>query len=149
MAQVEEPRLIPGNVAVDDRGEVAFVNDFDFAGVKRFYTIRNHRAGFVRAWHGHRKEAKYLHVTDGAAVIGLVRIDDWERPSKDLKVERYVLSAHRPAVLYAPAGYANGWMSLSPDTRIVVYSTVSLDESLADDQRFDARFWDIWQIPER
>ena len=31
-----------GDVAVDDRGEVGFVNDFDFAGVKRFYAVRNH-----------------------------------------------------------------------------------------------------------
>ena len=32
-----------GDLAVDDRGEVGFVNDFDFAGVKRFYTVRNHQ----------------------------------------------------------------------------------------------------------
>ena len=43
-----------GGVAVDDRGEVGFVNDFTFSGVKRFYTVANHSDGFVRAWHGHR-----------------------------------------------------------------------------------------------
>ena len=40
---MDEPKLIAGNIGIDDRGEVGFVNDFDFAGVKRFYTVRNHR----------------------------------------------------------------------------------------------------------
>ena len=53
------PVLFSGDVAVDDRGEVSFVNDFDFEGVKRFYTVKNHRRGFVRAWHAHRREAKH------------------------------------------------------------------------------------------
>ena len=52
-----EVRLLEGGLAVDDRGTVSFVNGFDFRGVKRFYTVTNHRAGFVRAWHAHRHEA--------------------------------------------------------------------------------------------
>ena len=51
----EEPQLIAGGLAVDDRGAVGFVNEFDFAGVQRFYTVKNHRAGMVRAWHAHRR----------------------------------------------------------------------------------------------
>ncbi len=43
------PKILKGGVAVDDRGDVGFVNEFDFAGVKRFYTVANHRSGFVRA----------------------------------------------------------------------------------------------------
>ena len=66
---MNEPRLISGNIGIDDRGEVGFVNDFDFAEVKRFYTVANHRQGFIRAWHGHKKEAKYVTVVQGAALI--------------------------------------------------------------------------------
>jgi dTDP-4-dehydrorhamnose 3,5-epimerase-like enzyme len=145
----QEPKLLVGDLAVDDRGEVGFVNDFDFAGVKRFYTVRNHRQGFVRAWHGHKKEAKYVTVTAGAAVVAAVKVDDWERPSKDLKVARYVLSAARPRVLYIPAGYANGFMSLSDDARLMFFSTSALADSLGDDIRFDARYWDVWSVEER
>ena len=145
----QEPKLIVGDLAVDDRGEVGFVNDFDFEGVRRFYTVRNHRQGFVRAWHAHRKEAKYVTITAGAAVVAAVRVDDWERPSKDLTVARYVLSAARPRVLYIPAGYANGFMSLTDDARLMFFSTSTLADSLGDDIRFDARHWDVWSVEER
>ena len=48
-------RLIAGASHVDGRGAVSFVNDFDFARVKRFYMVENHMPGFVRAWNSIRK----------------------------------------------------------------------------------------------
>lgn len=144
-----EPVLLSGGLAVDDRGEVGFVNAFDFSGVRRFYTVRNHRSGFVRAWHAHRNEAKYVTAVSGAALVGAVRIDDWERPGKALPVTRHVLAAAQPKVLFIPAGYANGFMSLTDDTRLMFFSTRTLDESKNDDFRYDARHWDIWTVEER
>jgi dTDP-4-dehydrorhamnose 3,5-epimerase len=146
---MEQPQLMVGDCAVDDRGEVAFINDFDFRGVKRFYMVSNHRAGFVRAWHGHRKEGKYVLAVSGAAVVAAVAIDDWESPSLDLKVHRHVLSAAKPRVLFIPPGYANGFMSLTADTKLMFFSTLTLDESKGDDIRFDARRWDVWTVDER
>jgi dTDP-4-dehydrorhamnose 3,5-epimerase-like enzyme len=144
-----KPLLIAGGLAPDDRGELGFVNDFHFTGVKRFYTVANHRQGFIRAWHGHKREAKYVTAVAGAAVVGAVRIDNWDEPSRNLPVDRFVLSAHKPAVLYIPAGFANGFMSLTADLKLMFFSTSSLDESMGDDFRFDARYWDIWQVVER
>jgi len=138
-----------GGLAVDDRGELGFVNDFNFEGVKRFYTVANHRQGFVRAWHGHKREAKYVTAVSGAAVIGAVRVDNWDQPSRDVPVDRFVLSAHKPSVLYIPAGYANGFMSLTADLKLMFFSTTTLEQSQGDDFRFDARHWDIWQVVER
>ena len=69
---MSDPKVINGGVAVDDRGSVTFVNDFDFSGVKRFYQVQNHRRGFIRAWHGHKKEAKYVYVPRGTALIGTI-----------------------------------------------------------------------------
>jgi dTDP-4-dehydrorhamnose 3,5-epimerase-like enzyme len=148
---METPCLIKGGLAVDDRGEVGFVNDFDFAaaGVRRCYTVANHRQGFVRAWHAHRHEAKYVMATSGASLVGAVRIDDWTNPSRELEVARFVLAAATPAVLYIPAGFANGFMSLSADARLVFFSTRTLAESQGDDVRYDARRWDIWNVVER
>jgi dTDP-4-dehydrorhamnose 3,5-epimerase len=145
----EVPRLIDGGLAVDDRGSVAFVNAFDFAGVKRYYLVTNHRAGFVRAWHAHRHEAKYVTLVRGAAVVAAVAIDDWDRPNPDAAVHRFVLSAQRPSVLYIPRGYANGFMSLTEDATLMFFSTSSLDESRGDDVRYDARYWDPWGVVER
>lgn len=143
------PRLIEGSLAVDDRGKVGFVNDFDFAGVKRFYTVTNHKPGFVRAWHAHHHEAKYVTVLRGVAIIGAVKIDDWESPSRESKVHRFVLSSHKPCVVYVPAGYANGFMSLTEDAVLVFFSTATLEETRGDDVRYDARYWDIWEVIER
>jgi dTDP-4-dehydrorhamnose 3,5-epimerase len=142
-------KLIKGGLAVDDRGAVGFVNDFDFTGVKRFYTVDNHKAGFIRAWHGHRHEAKYATVIAGSVLVCCVRIDDWDNPSADLPVQRFVLSERTPAVLHIPAGFANGFMSLTEGAKIVFFSTSTLQESLGDDIRFPARTWDPWTIEER
>ena len=144
-----ETKEIKGAVHVDDRGEVGFVNDFDFDGVKRFYTIRNHRVGFVRAWHAHKREAKYVTLLGGSALVGVVKIDDWEKPSKDAVVSKFVLSARKPSVLAIPPGHANGMMTLSKGAIITVFSTSTLDESLNDDIRYDSRYWDIWNVEER
>jgi dTDP-4-dehydrorhamnose 3,5-epimerase-like enzyme len=145
----EKPHIFNGGLAVDDRGETAFVNEFNFEGVKRFYIISNHKAGFVRAWHAHKHEAKYVTAVSGEAIVGAVKIDDWEKPSKDLSVERYVISSKKPQVLYIPPGYANGFMSLTSDLKLIFFSTSTLQESAGDDIRYDARYWDIWDVIER
>jgi dTDP-4-dehydrorhamnose 3,5-epimerase-like enzyme len=145
----EEPRLIEGALSVDDRGEVGFVNGFAMDGIKRFYTVSNHRSGFVRAWHAHRREAKYVTVISGAALIAVVKIDDWERPLKDQRVFRFVLSDKKPSVVFIPAGFANGFMNLTKKTKLMYFSTATIEESKGDDVRFDARYWDPWQVEER
>ena len=145
----QEPQLFKGGLAVDDRGTVSFVNDFNFAGVKRFYIVENHKQGFVRAWHAHKKESKYVMVVKGSAVIGAVEIDNWDNPSKDLKMHRYVLSEKNPSVLFIPAGFANGFMSLNEDAKIIFFSTSELKDSLNDDVRFDAHYWEAWKVEER
>jgi len=146
---VNKPKLIQGGIAVDDRGSLSFINDFDFGGVKRFYMVENHQQGFVRAWHAHKKEMKYVMVVAGSALIGAVKIDNWENPSKDTQPEKFILSDRKPSVLHIPAGYANGFMSLTADTKIIFFSSSSLDESMGDDFRYSAQYWDIWQIEQR
>jgi dTDP-4-dehydrorhamnose 3,5-epimerase len=145
----QEPVLLDGGLAVDDRGQVSFVNGFNFKDVKRFYMVSNHAQGFVRAWHAHKKEAKYVLVVKGAALVGAVSIDDWDKPAKDTEVKRFVLSEKKPVVLYIPAGHANGFMSLTEDAQIMFFSTSTLEDSLGDDFRYDARYWDIWSVEER
>jgi dTDP-4-dehydrorhamnose 3,5-epimerase-like enzyme len=141
--------LIRGGLAVDDRGEVGFVNDFTFDGVKRFYTVSNHEHGFVRAWHGHRNEAKYVMALTGAALVCCLEVDDWEAPSPDLEVQRFVISERSPSVVHVPAGFVNGFMTLTGDAKLIFFSTSTLEESLGDDVRFPARYWDPWHVDER
>lgn len=145
----KNPILTKGGLSVDDRGTVSFVNDFDFKNVKRFYVVENHKQGFIRAWHGHKNESKYVFVVKGSAVVAAVKIDNWENPSKNLQINRFVLSEKTPSILFIPAGYANGFMSLSEDAKLIFYSTSELKDSLNDDIRFDAHYWDAWKVEER
>ena len=146
---VEKPRIIDGGLSIDDRGQVAFANDFDFRGIKRFYLVSNHKAGFVRAWHGHKKEAKYVLVVKGAALVGAVAINDWQSPSQTAEVHRHVLSEKIPRLVYIPPGYANGFKSLSDDTQLIFFSTFTMEQTLNDSVNYSADYWDIWTIEER
>ncbi|MDR3691617.1 MAG: dTDP-4-dehydrorhamnose 3,5-epimerase family protein [Fimbriimonas sp.] len=145
----ETPRIIKAGLAVDDRGQLTFANDFSFSDVKRFYMVQNHVTGFVRAWHGHKKEAKYVLPVSGSAIVAAVKVDDWENPDKSAEIHRYVLSATAPTILYIPAGYANGFKTLSADARLMFFSTSTIEESRGDDIRFEARYWDAWEVVER
>ena len=150
--------LISGGVAVDDRGSLRFINDFDFSGVKRFYQVNNHRQGFIRAWHGHKKEGKYVYVVKGSALVGAVEMEVREHIegvahdgliSPEGEVFKCVLSSQAPKVLWIPPGYANGFMSLTEDTIIQFFSTSTLEESLGDDVRFPYNKWNIWDVDYR
>jgi dTDP-4-dehydrorhamnose 3,5-epimerase-like enzyme len=118
-----------GGVAVDDRGSLKYVNDFDFEGVKRFYQVENHERGFIRAWHGHQKEGKYVYVVKGSAWIGVVDMND------NSVVEKYVLSDKVPKVLFIPPWKYNGAQTLEEGTIIMYFSTVTIPESREDDIR--------------
>jgi dTDP-4-dehydrorhamnose 3,5-epimerase-like enzyme len=146
---ISEFSQIPGGKAFDDRGSLTFINDLDLSMFKRFYIVENHSRGFVRAWHGHKKEAKAVVVVSGSALVAAVKVDNWESPSKDLKIERAVLSSEKPTALLIPAGYANGFMTLTASAKVMFLSTSSLEESAGDDIRFDARLWNPWNIEER
>lgn len=144
-------RTISGDLAVDERGTVRFVNDFNFAKVKRFYQVENFDEETIRAFHGHLKEAKYVYVAAGSALVCVVRMTDKKKPDKSQKVERYVLSAKKPLVLFIPAGYANGFRALESGTKVIFFSTLSLDQSRRDDYRFPYNYWgkDVWQVENR
>ncbi len=154
IAQHKKPVVLDGGVVVDDRGALRFVNDFDFQGVKRFYQVQNHRRGFIRAWHGHWKEGKYVYVAKGSAVIGYVSMAvaqsgyalvDPQTGKGRNTAEKVMLSDKRPMVLWIPSGYANGAMTLEEDTIIMYFSTATMEETKDDDHRFPYDTWDIWE----
>lgn len=138
---------IKGGLAVDDRGSVKFVNNFSFEGVKRFYQVQNHAKGFIRAWHGHKFEGKYVYVAKGSILVGAAKMNEdcslLETPQK------FILSAEDPSVLEIPPGYANGFMTLTDDAIVLFFSTSSLEESAGDDIRFAFDTQNIWNIEQK
>ena len=143
--------LIKGGIAVDDRGSLSFVNDFDFQNVKRFYSVKNFSKGTIRAFHGHLKEAKYAYVAKGSAIVACVKMTSPINPDKNEKVERFVLSDKNPGILHIPAGYANGFRILEEGTIIIFFSTSTLEEAKGDDYRFPYNYWgeDVWKVENR
>jgi len=139
---INKVNLLKGGVAVDDRGSISFVNDFDFDKVKRFYQVENHTINFIRAWHGHKQEGKYVYVPKGSALIGAVNLATEE-------ITKKILSAKTPSILWIPPNHANGFMNLEQDTIIQFFSTSSLKDSLNDDIRFPWDKWNIWDIGKR
>jgi dTDP-4-dehydrorhamnose 3,5-epimerase-like enzyme len=142
MNALELPRLIPGGQHVDARGTVSFVNGFDFKGVDRFYWVTA-AANVLRGWVGHRREQKWFAVVQGEVLIAVVRPDDWERPSPDLPVARYLLSASDPQILHVPPGHATGSVSLNQEAVLMIFSSGKITAAKADDFRFAADQWPI------
>jgi len=147
----KKPYLIEGGLALDDRGQLTFANDFDFSNVKRFYMVENFSQDIVRAFHGHLKEGKYVLVVSGSAIIAAVEMDDTTKPKESNEVYRFILSSKKPCVLYIPSGYANGLKVLEENTKIIFFSTSSLEESKGDDYRFPYDYWgkEIWDVENR
>ena len=143
-----EPKLIPGSLAVDDRGQLTFANGFSFDHVRRFYIAENFSTTTVRAFHGHLKEEKFVLVVSGSAIVAAVRLDDPHRPNPEIEPTRFVLSSRQPHILHIPAGYANGFRPLETGTKIIFFSTASLEESAKDDYRFPYDYWgsDLWDV---
>jgi dTDP-4-dehydrorhamnose 3,5-epimerase-like enzyme len=146
---IKKVKIIEADVATDDRGELMFSNKFNMSEIKRFYQITNFKTPFVRAWHGHKHENKYILVLKGVAMLAVVKIDNWKKPNKKLKIQKFVLNDKKPKLLFIPGGHAHGFKTLQSDTRLIVFSTSSINESKKDDYRFQVNYWNPWKVTER
>jgi len=142
----KKPTIIEGNSIFDNRGSLTFVNKFNLKKIKRFYIIKNHNAKFIRAWHGHRIEEKFFFCIEGAFQLSCVKIDNFKKPNPKSKVFSWVLSSEKPQIIFIPKGYANGTMTLSKNTKILVFSSSSLEESKSDDYRYSWDHRNPWDI---
>jgi len=147
----EEPKIINGGMAVDDRGNLKFCNEFDFKGIKRFYQVENLNTDIIRGFHGHLQESKWVWVSKGTIKIVTVQINQntWGL-DKDSK-KTFILSSKKPSILHIPKGYAHGFKCLEKGTTIIFFSNKFLGESKDDDYRFkwDTLGTEIWECENR
>jgi len=141
---IERPTIIEGGIFSDERGSMRFVNDFRFEDVKRFYFIKHPDSSVVRAWQGHQFEKKYFYPIAGSFVVAWVKIDDFENPSEDLIPEYHILSAENSEIISVPKGYANGLKALKPNSEIMIFSDLSLEESVKENIRYPSDWWLDW-----
>lgn len=147
MNKADTPTLLPGDTKKDPRGSLKFFNTFTLKRVVRFYEVKNSEKEPIRAFHGHMLEEKFIYVISGRVLVCLVRLTNTNKPSKKSLVKKYVLSETNPQILHIPAGYANGFKSLKKDSRIIFFSTLTLEKSLKDDYRFPYDYWgrEVWK----
>ena len=142
MEPVSSPKLIDGTLFTDDRGMLQVMNSFNMivGGIKRFYIVRNHQSGYVRAFHGHVRETKYLYVISGAVQVKIIPLE-----YQNKKIDSFNVGIG--SMVYIPCGYFHGWKGLTEDTILLVLSTGTLEESQQDDIRlpWDTFGTDIWK----
>lgn len=128
--------IIKGGSYTDYRGTITFINDFDMQLVKRFYRIKHHDITTVRGWRGHQIEQRWFHVSSGAFEVKLIKINDWETPSQDLKQKVMVLRANENAVLHIPAGYVSAIKAIEVNSELIVFADYAIDHAKNDDYLF-------------
>lgn len=137
--------MIQGGEFTDARGRLIYFNDFDMKEVKRFYVIEHPDTSVVRAWQGHQFEQKWFYVVLGSFKVVLVKPDDWKLPSDDLRTEEFDLLSVNPQVLHIPGNYVNGFRALEANSKLIVFSSFTVEESSKDNYRFDKNKWYDWQ----
>ncbi|MFC4209922.1 hypothetical protein ACFOWA_01935 [Pedobacter lithocola] len=136
--------LIQGKIHTDTRGILRFFNDFDMSLVKRFYVTEQLDTSIVRGWQGHKKEQKWFYVVNGTFKLILVKPDDWENPSENLPFEEFILEASANRVINIPPGIATGFQALEQPSKMIIFSDLTLEESVNDDFRFEKNLWYKW-----
>ena len=145
MSLVEVPRIIKGGHFSDHRGDMRFVNDFEFDDIARFYFIKHKDEKFIRAWQGHEFEKKYFYPITGSFIIAWVKIDDFDNPSSTLIPEHHIIEQERSEIVCIPKGYANGLRALEPNSELMIFSDMDLEQSVNERHRYDSHFWFDWQ----
>lgn len=136
--------LIEGKVHSDNRGSLTSYNEFSFDPVRRMYVIENLNNDIIRAWQAHKIEQKWFYVSAGSFLFVTVKIDDFTSPSEMLSYSEWNISASENYVLHVPGGFANGFRSIAENSKLIVFSSRTLEESKADDYRFESNFWYNW-----
>ena len=160
MNVIKEPKMIKGGRFIDDRGILVHNNNLDFAksDIKRSYTIKHNQLGYIRSYHGHSHESKFLQVTDGIFKVIAIPLEEFKVDNRHCVVEQRRIRKKYPPffledngdVLSIPAGYAHGFQNLTNSGIITFYSDMDIEDSLNDDIRFNWDFWgsNMWSLKE-
>jgi len=127
-----KPSMIKGGSHTDHRGTIHFVNDFDMSQVKRFYLIEHPNIEVIRAWRAHRIEQRWFNAVAGKFVIRIVKIDNWESPTKVVSIQDVHLSSCNE-VLYIPSGYGTWIQAEENNSKLLVFGDYGIEHAINDD----------------
>ncbi|WP_038335961.1 WxcM-like domain-containing protein [Empedobacter falsenii] len=124
-----------GNRHNDERGIITYNNDFDASNIKRIYTIENHSTTFIRGWQGHQIEQRWFAAMKGEFEVSIIEIDDFDQPSKDVKISKYQLNDESLTYLHIPSGYITAIQAKKEGSKLLVLADYALGE-IQDEFRF-------------
>ncbi len=134
------PVVINGGSYSDIRGDVTYNNDFDMSSIKRIYSIQNVNTSLVRAWQGHAIERRWFSVVKGSFEIKVIKIDNWENPTKSLEVFSRIINDENFDVLCIPGGYVSSIQALEENSKLLLMSDYRLGD-IEDEYRFDSNYF--------
>ena len=129
-------KTILGGIAKDFRGQIRFVNDFDMSLVKRFYIIKNKDLDLIRGWRAHKIEQRWFYVLSGSFAFDIVKIDNWDKPSKDLLIDRQNLIEKGNQLLHLTTGYGTAFQALEENSELLVFSDYGIENAPNDDYTY-------------
>lgn len=134
--------LLQGKKHQDERGVITYNNEFDASQIKRIYTIENHSVDFIRGWQGHKIEQRWFACMKGKFEISVIKIDDFENPSKDLAITKYILEDNELTYLHIPAGNITAIQALKKESKLLVLADYGIGE-VQDEYRFPLEYFKI------
>ena len=139
---IELPKIIKGNSFTDIRGTIYFNNSFDTSEIKRMYIIQNSSVNVIRGWQGHKVEQRWFSSLQGEFEIHLIKVDNWETPSKDLQSIKYNLSSDKMNVLHVPPGYVSSIRSKESASKLLAMSNYGIEE-IKDEYRYENEYFKL------
>jgi len=157
---LKEPKLLMIQSISDDRGLlIPITDDIDHELFHRCYIVEDYGVGVIRGLHYHKLEMKIFTIVSGAAKFITLElpeeyadrnnkqeIDSYIKDNPEC-VKSFVLSSRHHCVLAVPTHYANGWVSLEPNTILTSLSNLRFEQAMEDDIRIDPYIVeDTWKV---
>lgn len=134
------PQYLEGKNHQDERGIITYNNDFDASQVKRIYTIENHSSDFIRGWQGHQVEQRWFACMKGSFYIFVMKVDDFTNPSRDLTIQKYLLTDDALTYLHIPSGCITAIQAKTDGSKLLVLADYGLGE-INDEYRYSLDYF--------
>ncbi|RNA61675.1 sugar epimerase [Chryseobacterium nematophagum] len=131
-----------GNKYEDQRGIITYNNEFDTQNIKRIYTIENHNISFIRGWQGHKIEQRWFAAMKGKFEISVIQVDDFDKPSKTLPIQKFMLDDQSLTYLHVPAGCITAIQAEEENSKLLVLADYKLGE-IHDEYRFELDYFEM------
>lgn len=80
----------------------------------------------------------------GSFCLAWVKVDCWENPNLEIVADYAILRTEDSKIIAIPSGFANGIKALEANSKIIIYSDMSLEHSVNEKIRYPKHYWLDW-----